>query len=189
VLLHQVIQTYYHSLSIYCFSTGIAFPPAEPLASRSPAVIRIGTRGDCSSVHSDISSLELYMVGGLGGIYSRVSMCAVPGQQRQRRSVQNGCGSGGTSQSLCREQTNFNHRQDGAMALNNLRLYFCSLVTFFSHSLSLFPIKLLILFLEAGLFYLNPSSKKLYCVIKKHLSSSTLNGIKYIQEQLLQGFI
>jgi len=62
VLLHQVIQTYYHGLSIYCFSAGLALPPAEPLASRSPAVIRIGTRGDCSSVHSDISSLELYMV-------------------------------------------------------------------------------------------------------------------------------
>ncbi|CAB3365786.1 Hypothetical predicted protein [Cloeon dipterum] len=64
-LLHQAVQTYYHDLSIYCFSAGLALPPAESMNLRSPAVVRMGTRGDCSSVHSDISSLELYSVNNV----------------------------------------------------------------------------------------------------------------------------
>lgn len=63
-LFYYVIQTYYHKLERMCFSTGLAFPV---LCSRGksgslPAIIRIGTRGQCNSLTSDVSSLELYVV-------------------------------------------------------------------------------------------------------------------------------
>jgi hypothetical protein len=61
-LFYYVIQTYY-KLERVCFSTGIALPVmnSKSLASL-PAIIRVGTRGQCSSHTNDVSSLELYMV-------------------------------------------------------------------------------------------------------------------------------
>ncbi|XP_046406143.1 uncharacterized protein LOC124171040 [Ischnura elegans] len=62
-LLYYVIQTYYQRYKIYCHSSGMAFPAFGDMHDSSlPALIRISTRGDCSNVRSDISSLELYTV-------------------------------------------------------------------------------------------------------------------------------
>lgn len=63
-LFYYVIQTYYHKLERMCFSAGLAFPV---MCSRSrsaslPAIIRVGTRGQCSSLTNDVSSLELYVM-------------------------------------------------------------------------------------------------------------------------------
>ncbi|XP_071438721.1 uncharacterized protein [Hetaerina americana] len=60
-LLYYVVQTYYQKFKLYCHSSGMAFPVLGERRDRSlPALIRIATRGDCGSVRSDISSLELY---------------------------------------------------------------------------------------------------------------------------------
>jgi len=61
-LLYYVIQTYY-KLERVCFSTGLAFPVMNSKNRPSlPAIIRIGTRGQCTSHTNDVSSLDLYMV-------------------------------------------------------------------------------------------------------------------------------
>ncbi|KDR16481.1 uncharacterized protein LOC110832564 [Zootermopsis nevadensis] len=61
-LFYYVIQTYYHKLERMCFSTGLGFPVMRPSITTLPAIIRIGTRGQCNSHTNDVSSLELYMM-------------------------------------------------------------------------------------------------------------------------------
>jgi hypothetical protein len=64
-LFYYVIQTYY-KLERVCFSTGLALPVMNSGSHPSlPAIIRVGTRGQCSSHTNDVSSLELYMVCNL----------------------------------------------------------------------------------------------------------------------------
>ena len=61
-LFYYVIQTYYKLESV-CFSTGLALPVINSKNRPSlPAIIRIGTRGQCNSHTNDVSSLDLYMV-------------------------------------------------------------------------------------------------------------------------------
>jgi hypothetical protein len=64
-LLFYVIKTFNEKLNIYCFSCGIGLPDIEKFDPLHPVIIRIGTRGDCNSVRSDISSLELYSVNNV----------------------------------------------------------------------------------------------------------------------------
>ena len=64
-LFYYVIQTYY-KLERVCFSAGLALPVMNSKHHPSlPAIIRIGTRGQCSSHTNDVSSLDLYMVCNL----------------------------------------------------------------------------------------------------------------------------
>lgn len=63
-LLSAVMEMYNEKLGVFCRSMGMAFPP---LISRIPeetlpAVLRVGSRGSCSSSVSDASSLDLYGV-------------------------------------------------------------------------------------------------------------------------------
>lgn len=64
-LFYYVIQTYY-KLERVCFSTGLGLPVMNSESHPSlPAIIRVGTRGQCNSHTNDVSSLELYMVCNL----------------------------------------------------------------------------------------------------------------------------
>lgn len=64
-LLYHVIQMY-HNNGSFCYSSGMALPKLDGsnVSKGSkyslPAIIRIGTRGECSSSVNDVSSLELY---------------------------------------------------------------------------------------------------------------------------------
>lgn len=61
-LFYYVIQTYY-KLERLCFSTGLVLPVMNSKNRPSlPAIIRIGTRGQCNSHTNDVSSLDLYMM-------------------------------------------------------------------------------------------------------------------------------
>jgi len=63
-LLSAVMEMYNEKLGVFCRSMGMAFPPITsrlPEASL-PAVLRVGSRGSCSSPVSDASSLDLYGV-------------------------------------------------------------------------------------------------------------------------------
>ncbi|PSN58498.1 hypothetical protein C0J52_00771 [Blattella germanica] len=63
-LYYYVIQAYYQKVRRMCFSTGIAFPTMCPGNNKDslPAMVRIGTRGQCNSYTNDVSSLELYLM-------------------------------------------------------------------------------------------------------------------------------
>jgi len=69
-LLHRVIEGYKNNLGVFCFSSAGAYPPFidEFYSSPShespglPAMFRIASRGVCTSVSSDVSSLELFTV-------------------------------------------------------------------------------------------------------------------------------
>ena len=54
----------FKDLGVYCRSLGMSWPPLSPNTSSSTlegsTILRIGSRGDCSSVASDVSALELY---------------------------------------------------------------------------------------------------------------------------------
>ena len=60
-LLHIVMQVYHNDFQLYCTSKGIMFPPLGEEDGKSPALIRVVSRGggDCTSVYSDMSSFEL----------------------------------------------------------------------------------------------------------------------------------
>lgn len=63
-LLYFVIQAY-HSIERFCYSSSMALPLFGPdrvfrKSESLPTIIRIGTRGVCSSTVNDVSSLELY---------------------------------------------------------------------------------------------------------------------------------
>ena len=71
-LFYYVIQTYY-KLERVCFSTGLVLPVMNSKNLPSlPAIIRIGTRGQCSSQTNDVSSLDLYMVCNLVSAFTCV---------------------------------------------------------------------------------------------------------------------
>ena len=57
------IQTLLFQLRIPCWSSGMAWPPVKDIKTNQglPAVAKIGTRGNCQSMMSDVSSFELYM--------------------------------------------------------------------------------------------------------------------------------
>ena len=57
-IIHQLVATYTTELSVYCWNMGVAWPVMHD--GDGPTLLRIGARGDCSSVRSDVSSLELY---------------------------------------------------------------------------------------------------------------------------------
>ena len=61
-LLYRVLQTYKTKLGVYCFSAGASLPAMSSSNVGLPFIFRIGSRGDCSAVRSDVSSLELYVV-------------------------------------------------------------------------------------------------------------------------------
>jgi len=63
-LFTAVMEMYNTKLGVFCRSMGMVFPPLvsnSPEASL-PAVLRVGSRGSCSSPVSDASSLDLYGV-------------------------------------------------------------------------------------------------------------------------------
>ena len=57
----KVYKTYLSELGVYCWSSGFAFPSLDRSES-IPYVAKIGSRGDCQSRYSDVSSLELYIL-------------------------------------------------------------------------------------------------------------------------------
>jgi len=61
-LLHAVLTMYKQELGVYCTSLGMSWPPIPPTPSNKvlPAIARIASRGDCSNIASDVSSLELF---------------------------------------------------------------------------------------------------------------------------------
>ena len=74
-LLYLVHRTYIEELNLYCFSTGMAWPSSiltdiaekriHVKSSGSLMFAKIGSRGNCQSVDSEISSLELYAINSL----------------------------------------------------------------------------------------------------------------------------
>jgi hypothetical protein len=81
--LYLVYRTYVEELKVYCFSSGMAWPTfiiskhlqklnstRQKMSSTSAnfgnlMYARIGGRGNCQSVESDVSSLELYVINHL----------------------------------------------------------------------------------------------------------------------------
>eukprot|EP00092_Neocalanus_flemingeri_P080042 GFUD01099793.1.p1 GENE.GFUD01099793.1~~GFUD01099793.1.p1 ORF type:complete len:414 (+),score=71.54 GFUD01099793.1:115-1356(+) len=63
-LLSAVMEMYNEKLGVFCRSMGMAFPPLVSKIPEEtlPAVLRVGSRGSCSSSVSDASSLDLYGV-------------------------------------------------------------------------------------------------------------------------------
>lgn len=64
-LIYGVLQTYLNRLQVYCFSGGGVYPiigEESTNLSGMPVILRIGSRGTCSAIASDVSSLELYTV-------------------------------------------------------------------------------------------------------------------------------
>ena len=61
---YLIYQTFLLELKLFCWSAGFAWPKVSgDLQSNSlPAIVRIGSRGNCQSMVSDVSSLELYSV-------------------------------------------------------------------------------------------------------------------------------
>lgn len=77
-LFYYVIQTYY-KLERVCFSTGLALPVMNSKNRPSlPAIIRIGTRGQCDSRTNDVSSLDLYVVCNLIPAFTSVYVLWCP---------------------------------------------------------------------------------------------------------------
>ena len=79
-ILHTIIKTYTEHLSVLCWNMGVAWPPIhtqpgggsiwEPRPPQAkeltrPILLRIGSRGDCTSLRSDVSTRELYIFYGL----------------------------------------------------------------------------------------------------------------------------
>jgi hypothetical protein len=59
---HTVYRTYLDQLGVFCWSSASAWPPRmEDPRHALPVVTRIGSRGNCQAMMSDVSSLELYM--------------------------------------------------------------------------------------------------------------------------------
>ena len=49
-------------LGVFCWSSGFAFPSlSSSISSLNASLVRIGSRGNCQSKVSDVSSLELYL--------------------------------------------------------------------------------------------------------------------------------
>ncbi|CAG7834303.1 unnamed protein product [Allacma fusca] len=65
VLLWRILQTYRNELGIYCFSSAASLPPRSSVQGALPFIYRIGSRGDCTSLRSDVSSLELYTMNNI----------------------------------------------------------------------------------------------------------------------------
>jgi len=63
-LLSAVTEMYNEKLGVFCRSMGMSFPPinSRPAEATLPAILRVGSRGSCSSSVSDASSLDLYGV-------------------------------------------------------------------------------------------------------------------------------
>jgi len=73
-LLHAIIEGYKSSLGVYCFSSGGAYHymgkgsgtgDNSYLIPGLPVMYRIGSRGTCTSLSSDVSSLELYTINNI----------------------------------------------------------------------------------------------------------------------------
>jgi len=70
-LLYRILQAYRTKLNIFCHSSAAVYPPLSdhPSGVKNmdglPVVFRIGSRGDCTSDRSDVSSLELYTVNNI----------------------------------------------------------------------------------------------------------------------------
>lgn len=71
-LIERVIESYQKNLGVYCFSSGGTYPVMGGVADIDrytepglPALFRFGSRGVCTSVSSDVSSLDLYTVSDL----------------------------------------------------------------------------------------------------------------------------
>jgi hypothetical protein len=68
--IYNILETYKTHLNVYCFSAGGTYPfmgmPLKDVDRYSrpglPAMFRFGSRGVCTSISSDVSSLELYSV-------------------------------------------------------------------------------------------------------------------------------
>jgi len=60
-VLYAITATYTNHLSVFCWNMGMSWPPL-PLqpGPTHPTILRIGSRGECTSIRSDVSSLELY---------------------------------------------------------------------------------------------------------------------------------
>ncbi len=63
-LLDGVHKTYVEELNVYCWSSGIMLPPLFD-ETDSMVIIRLGSRGNCFSEVSDVSSLELFMFNSI----------------------------------------------------------------------------------------------------------------------------
>merc|ERR1711860_414250 len=60
-----VYETYKTKLGVFCFSSSYALPLTEEQRKNEkynslPVMVKFGSRGNCQSVLSDVSSLELY---------------------------------------------------------------------------------------------------------------------------------
>ncbi|CAL8144873.1 unnamed protein product [Orchesella dallaii] len=66
-LIYNVMQAYLHKLGVYCFSSGAVYPKVGGGEGDTgmPVIFRIGSRGTCTSVGSDVSSLELYTINNI----------------------------------------------------------------------------------------------------------------------------
>ncbi|OXA59155.1 hypothetical protein Fcan01_04224 [Folsomia candida] len=72
-LIYTILEGYKNNLGVYCFSAGGAYPFLGDqtrnldayLQPGLPAIFRSGSRGLCTSVSSDVSSLELYTVNNI----------------------------------------------------------------------------------------------------------------------------
>lgn len=72
-LIHDVLEAYNNRLGVYCFSCGAVFPKMGDDdgdmntngATGMPVIFRIGSRGTCTSIASDVSSLELYLLNNI----------------------------------------------------------------------------------------------------------------------------
>ncbi|CAL4121686.1 unnamed protein product, partial [Meganyctiphanes norvegica] len=65
-LLHYTLEAYHKEFEQLCHSVTAAWPPLgmSSMAERGriPAIIRVASRGDCSSLRTDISSYEIYQI-------------------------------------------------------------------------------------------------------------------------------
>ena len=62
-LFTRVMKMYNEKLGVYCRSLAMMWPRLTRQSSpAAPAILRVGSRGDCHSQVSDVSSLELYAV-------------------------------------------------------------------------------------------------------------------------------
>lgn len=60
---HTVYLTFRDILGIYCFSSALVGPPLGSFPGQNlPAILKMGSRGNCQSSVNDVSSLELYMM-------------------------------------------------------------------------------------------------------------------------------
>lgn len=61
---HLVYRTYLDHLNVFCWSCGIVWPSMSVQSKEGglPLMARIGGRGNCQSLMSDVSSLELYVM-------------------------------------------------------------------------------------------------------------------------------